>query len=43
MIIIFADQNFLRRYRSNALTAQTGPAGENIPRHTDVLINEKYA
>ena len=42
MNINFSDQNSLTRYRSNALTVQTGPDGQNIPRHTAVLINEKY-
>ena len=32
---------FLTRYRSNALTVQTGPDGQIIPRLIDVLINEK--
>ena len=32
---------FLTRYRSNALTVQTGPDGQIIPRLIDVLINER--
>ena len=42
MNINSSGQKCLTRYRSNALTVQTGPDGQNIPRHTDVLINEKY-
>ena len=34
--INFSDQNCLTRYRSNALTGETGPDGQNIPGHTDV-------
>ena len=32
---------FLTRYRSNALTVQTGPDGQIIPRLIDVFINER--
>ena len=42
MNINFSVQKCLTSYRSNALIVQTGPDGQNIPGHTDVLINEKY-
>ena len=39
----FSDQNCLTRYYSNVLRGETGPDGQNIFVHTDVLINDKYA
>ena len=38
----FSVQNCLTRYRSNALTVQTGTDGQNIPCHTDVLITGEH-
>ena len=39
MNINIFDQNCLTRYNSNALRGETGPGGQNILGHTDVLIN----
>ena len=40
MNISLSDQNCLSRYRSNPSIGQTGPDGQNIPGHRDLLINE---
>ena len=42
MNITFSDQNCLTRCNSNRLTGDTGPHGQNIPCHKDVLIIDKY-
>ena len=42
MNINFSDQNCLIRYNSSALRGETGPDGQYILGHTDVLINDKH-
>ena len=42
MNIYFSDQNCLTRYNWNALRDETGPDGQYILGHTNVLINDKH-
>ena len=42
MNINFSDQNCLTRYNSNVLRRETGPDGQHIFGHTDVLLNDTH-
>ena len=42
MNINFSDQNCLTSITRNALRGETGPDGQNIFGHTDVLINDFF-
>ena len=42
MNINFSDQNCLTSITGNALRVGTGPDGQNIFGHTDVLINDIF-
>ena len=42
MSINFPDQNYLTSITQNALRGETGPDGQNIFGHTDVLINDNF-
>ena len=43
MHIYLSNQNCLTRYRPNSSMDRTGPDGQNIPGHRDLLINEEKA
>ena len=42
MNINFSDQNCLTRYNSERIEGETGPEGQNIFGHTDVVINDIF-
>ena len=42
MNINFSEQNCLTMYNWNALRGETGPRGQYIRGHTDMLINDKH-